>query len=320
MSAMREDRNLSRRARATGHPAVARAAGEFNALAEVLQTSLARVASEAKQVNLVVSRVAAAPQQVAAGLREQGELAAATAAAVGQITAGINQVTAHTQAANDTSLDAARLSEQSEQKARDAVSEMAHVAESVNQSARLIETLSMRSSEVSGIVNVIKDIAEQTNLLALNAAIEAARAGEQGRGFAVVADEVRKLAERTAGATTEISAMIEAIQAEINAAVRNLGAGNEQVNQGVKRAEDVASALSTINAGVQSTLACINDIARATGGHEAASAHVAGSIARIAQMAEQNVAAMLQTAEDVLEVEKMAAKLQTEAGWFKAGI
>ena len=114
--------------------------------------------------------------------------------------------------------------------------------------------------------------------------------------------------------------MIEAIQAEINAAVHNLGAGNEQVNQGVKRAEDVASALSTINAGVQSTLACINDIARATGGHEAAGTHVAGSIARIAQMAEQNAVVMLQAAQDVLEVEQIAAKLHTEAGWFKAGL
>ncbi len=317
IKAMRQDQDLSRRVLVDGHAAIAHTAGEFNALVEILQATMQRVSGEAQQVNLAASRVAGAPGQLAAGLREQGALAAATVVAVERITAGINQVAENTRVATDTSLDSSRLSEQSEKTAREAAREMARIADSVNQSGQRIKTLSMRSSEISGIVKVIKDIAEQTNLLALNAAIEAARAGEQGRGFAVVADEVRKLAERTANATTEISAMIETIQSEINAAVENLGAGNERVNHGVKLSEDVAGALSTINAGVQSALARISDIAQATVGHGAAGAQVAGNIGRIAQMAEQNAAAMSQAAQDALEVVQLAASLQSEAGRFK---
>ena len=318
MNTMRQDFSFARRASAHGHPAVANMTGEFNELMAGIQASLLRVVAEVENVNTVAARVADAPQQIAAGLREQGELAAATAAAVGAMTAGINQVADNARAATEAALDSSRLSEQSGKTAREAAAEMARIADSVNQSAQLIETLSRRSSEISGIVQVIKDIAEQTNLLALNAAIEAARAGEQGRGFAVVADEVRKLAERTAGATTEISAMIEAIQSEINAAVKNLGAGNERVNQGVKLAEDVAGALATINGGVQSALARISDIAQATGGHGAASMQIAGNIERMVRMAGENADAMTRAVEDAREVEQAAAKLQSEAGRYAA--
>jgi methyl-accepting chemotaxis protein len=318
MVTMREDHNFSRRARSHGHPAIAQLAGEFNALISAVQASMQRMLGEVSEVNTAAARVAGAPRQISAGLREQGELAAATAAAVGAMATGINQVAENARAATDASLDSSRLSEQSGKTARDAASEMARIADSVNQSAHLIETLSKRSNEISGIVQVIKDIAEQTNLLALNAAIEAARAGEQGRGFAVVADEVRKLAERTAGATTEISAMIDAIQSEIDAAVKNLGAGNERVSLGVKLAEDVAAALATINNGVQSALARISDIAQATGGHGAASTQIAENIECMVRMAEENAAAVAQASEDAQRVEHAAANLQAEASRFTA--
>jgi methyl-accepting chemotaxis protein len=318
MNVMRDDHNFSRRAGLQGHPAVAQVSGEFNELMVGLQASLQRVLGEVRQVDTVAARVAAAPEQVAAGLREHGDLTAATAAAVGEMTAGINQVAEDARAASDASLDSSRLSEQSGKTAREAAAEMARIADSVNQSSQLIETLSRRSSEISGIVQVIKDIAEQTNLLALNAAIEAARAGEQGRGFAVVADEVRKLAERTAGATTDISAMIDAIQSEINAAVKNLGAGSERVNLGVKLAKDVAGALAAINGGVQSALARISDIAQATGGHGAASAQIAGNFERMMSVAAQNSAAMALAVEDAHQVGEAAAKLRAAAGRFTA--
>jgi len=315
---MRHDHNFTRRAGPQGHAAVAQLSGEFNELMSGIQASLQRMLGEVQQVDAVAARVAATPQCAIAGVREQSELAAATAVAVGAMTAGIHEVAENARAAAGASLDSSRLSEHSGRTAREAATEMARIADSVNQSAHLIETLSRRSSEISGIVQVIKDIAEQTNLLALNAAIEAARAGEQGRGFAVVADEVRKLAERTAGATTEISGMIEAIQAEIDAAVKNLGAGNERVNQGVKLAEDVAGALVTINGGVQSALARISEIARATDVHGTASTRIAGNIERMAAMANENAAAAARTAGDAEQLAQATANLRAEAGRFTA--
>lgn len=317
ISTMRQDRDLSRRAPAHGHDAVAHTAREFNELVEMLQTTVGRINEEVRQVNAAAASVVGASQQIATGFRELGDGAASTAAAAAQISTSIDQVAENTRAATDISLDASRLSEQSEKTARKAACEMARIADSVSRSAQLIETLSLRSNEISGIVKVIKDIADQTNLLALNAAIEAARAGEHGRGFAVVADEVRKLAERTAAATTEISGMIEAIQAEINAAVANLGTGDQRVSPGVKLAEDVAGTLAAINAGAQSALARISDIANAIGGQGVAGRQIAASAERMARMAEQNAAAMSRAAEDAGRLEQIAANLQAEASRFK---
>jgi len=250
------------------------------------------------------------------GAHTQCAAAESTAAAFEQNASSIKQVAEQTRETAEISQQASGLSVRGEQAARETALEMTRIAEAMQESARMISSLSQRSKDISGIVKVIKDIAEQTNLLALNAAIEAARAGEQGRGFAVVADEVRKLAERTASATTEISGMIEAVQSEVTAAVGNLGARNEQIGQAVKLAEQVAGTLAEINEGAIRTQQHIQGITNAATEQGVASSQIAGDIGRIAQMAAQNNTVVAEAANSARYVDELAAKLRDEISRF----
>ena len=197
------------------------------------------------------------------------------------------------------------------------VAEMKQIAESVEQSAKLLEELGRHSDRISAIVNVIKDIADQTNLLALNAAIEAARAGESGRGFAVVADEVRKLAERTAKSTQDIASMIGAIQSGTGQAVASMHAGVERVAGGVELARRAGEAMDKIKAGALRVLQSVSDISLALKEQSAASTEIAANVERIAQMAEENNAAVAETTATAHRMERLAGDLQEDIRRYK---
>jgi len=180
-----------------------------------------------------------------------------------------------------------------------------------------IEGLLERSREIDSIAGVIKEIADQTNLLALNAAIEAARAGEQGRGFAVVADEVRKLAERTTKATAQITEMIGAVQTDTSAAVNSMHAVTPQVALGVEMAGSAAAALREISSDVATTLGNVREVASATAEQSQASTMVAQNVERIAAMVEKSAASVRAANENVRSLESLANELRDSVSKFR---
>ena len=190
-------------------------------------------------------------------------------------------------------------------------------AATVTSAANEIAQLETRTRDISSIIDVIKDVADQTNLLALNAAIEAARAGEQGRGFAVVADEVRKLAERTATSTREISTMIAAIQTDTRGAVATMRAGVEQVGRGVELANQAGAATREIHAGAGQVVTMVNTISSTLHEQSQASAAVAGNVEHIASMAEQNGKAIMGAAAAVEHLHELADTLNHSASQFR---
>jgi methyl-accepting chemotaxis protein len=231
------------------------------------------------------------------------------AAALEQVNASLNGVAGNAVDSQGLSRRTNDLSLQGESVAARAAEETAAIAAAVRDSAHAISSLSVRSDQISQVVKVIRDIADQTNLLALNAAIEAARAGEQGRGFAVVADEVRKLAERTSQATLEIGAMIETIQKETAGAVEGMRGGSERVDQGVRLVREVASALAEIRAAAEQTATKSAEITSAMNEQNSAGQEITNNVERIAQMAEENSAAAARSQQTVDRLDSLARDL-----------
>jgi methyl-accepting chemotaxis protein len=194
---------------------------------------------------------------------------------------------------------------------------MRKIADTVRQTSVSIGNLGEQTTKISSIVKVIKEIADQTNLLALNAAIEAARAGEQGRGFAVVADEVRKLAERTTQSTQEVTKMIDTIQQASHAAVAGMDATVVQVDGGVALAQQAGNAINQIKTESSQVIRTVSEISTALEEQSRASQDIAVHIEKVAQMTEQNSASADQTAGAAGQLAKLADNMQATVNRFK---
>ena len=194
---------------------------------------------------------------------------------------------------------------------------MNNIAERVQNAAATVDALGVRSEQIGAIIGTIEDIADQTNLLALNAAIEAARAGEQGRGFAVVADEVRALAERTTRATKEIGEMIKAIQKETKDAVTSMEQSVAQVEQGTSHASESGRSLQEILDIINNVTEQISQIATAAEEQTATTREISSNVMNLNDLAKQNDHALHETAVAVNDVSRQAEELKGLVGQFK---
>lgn len=296
---------------------LARIATAFNRMNEAMGELLRGARTTADELGQAATQLADSSRQVAGSSASQSDAASAMAAAVEQMTVGINHISDNAQDAQQEASASGRLSTQGSEVVRETIDDINRISEVVQRSADIISDLGKRSAEISAIINTIKEIADQTNLLALNAAIEAARAGEQGRGFAVVADEVRKLAERTTQSTQEITRMIGGIQEGAQQAVQAMEEGVARVGEGVGRAGQAGEAIGQISAGAERTVRAINEISDALREQSSVSTEIAQRVESIAQMAEENTAASATTAETANQLNLLATRLEQDIDRFR---
>ena len=262
-------------------------------------------------------QLSASAEQISRGSSEQAGRASQVATATEEMSQTVIDIARNANNIAASSAETLNLAREGETIVHRSVNEVKEIAQTVDESASLVRSLGERSKHIGEIVNVINDIADQTNLLALNAAIEAARAGEQGRGFAVVADEVRKLAERTALATSEISDMIKANTDEVFRAVDSMENASSKVNAGVELSSQAGGALEVIVKKADELQIMVQQIASATEEMSATAEEVSKDIEQIALVSKESSSSSEQTTQAALELSSLSTNLQTTVGEFR---
>ncbi|WP_298399073.1 methyl-accepting chemotaxis protein [uncultured Azonexus sp.] len=286
-------------------------------MTQALRKMVSEINSDANRLVDNAEHIATASEEVARAAEHQSDATSAMAAAIEELTVSSNHISDSARDTSQDSVAAVELSGQGSARVDQASQAIQQISETVSDASNRIHALEERAKQISSIANVIKDIAGQTNLLALNAAIEAARAGEQGRGFAVVADEVRKLAERTSLATTEIEQMIVGIQGDTVGAVEAMNAALPEVQQGVALASSASESLRAIEDGARRTLERIGEVADATKEQSSASTSIAQRVEQIANMVEETTQTIRGTASTAHQLQEIAVNLKQLISRFK---
>ncbi|WP_230971453.1 methyl-accepting chemotaxis protein [Nitrogeniibacter aestuarii] len=282
-----------------------------------LSTMIARLRDNINDLNRSAKVLEASAGSSEQASTEQSDAATHMAASVEQLSVSIDHLGERAHDANEVSKASSSQLDESGKIIQNAADEMRTIAGAVTETAKTISELEGYSDQISSIVGVIRAIADQTNLLALNAAIEAARAGEQGRGFAVVADEVRDLAERTANSTREITDTIEKIQHGTHRAVEDMRSGVTKVDEGVKLTQAAGASVSTIRQGADQVANSVADITSILVEQSGATRDIAASIERVASSAEQSRTMVVETARSARSLADMSRTLEEMVSGFR---
>ena len=305
-------RDFTRRVDAKGQDEVADTGRALNTLLEQVQSSFQQFRTQTEQVSDAASRLASAAHQVASGSDDQSEASASMAAAIEELTVSISHVSDRSNEASTLVVHAGAVARNGGEVIGQTLTDIRRIETAVKEAAEIVARLDAGSAKINAVVAVIKEVADQTNLLALNAAIEAARAGEQGRGFAVVADEVRKLAERTAQSTQEITSTMTTMQSDASNAVKGMMTAVDQVNKGVEHTREAEHAVREIESGSSQTIGMVNEISEAIREQSSASSIIAQKVERIAQMSEENSAAAGTTSSTASDLNNLASAMRSE--------
>ncbi|MDW5416068.1 methyl-accepting chemotaxis protein [Iodobacter sp. CM08] len=309
--------DLTRKIEIDGNDEIAATAQAFNRFTDQLRNMFIDIRKETENLTTGIGSINSVLNDLANDSQRLSDLSASNAATIEEITVSISHIADNSRDANQLVTSTGALSGQSAATVKEVANEVGKSAREVSDLSNLLDRLNQRAQDISGIIRVIKEIADQTNLLALNAAIEAARAGEQGRGFAVVADEVRKLAERTSSATIEITGMIEGIRGETGIAVNNMQTTITAVQSGVNLSEQAATNIGTIRENMDEVMAKIGEIAHATLEQQNATTAMAQSAENITNQMQQSDANLQNATRTVHDLNQLAAFLREQFGRFK---
>ncbi|NTW80044.1 MAG: methyl-accepting chemotaxis protein [Geobacteraceae bacterium] len=309
--------DLTKRLTYNGKDELGAICSSFNLFIEKLRNIISQISSTSSQVASAAVQLNATAEQIATGAEEVAAQAGTVATAGEEMSATSGDIAQNCQMAAEGAQRASHTAQNGAAVVEKTVRVMGQIAEKVQESAKTVESLGSRSDQIGAIIGTIEDIADQTNLLALNAAIEAARAGEQGRGFAVVADEVRALAERTTRATREIGEMIKSIQKETKDAVAAMEQGVHQVETGTEEAAKSGQALQDILQQVNDVAMQVNQIATAAEEQTATTSEISSNMQQITEVVQQTSHGAHESATAASQLSGNAEELQRLVRQFK---
>jgi methyl-accepting chemotaxis protein len=309
--------DLTRRLEVKGRDEIGEASSVFNEMMVKFSDLVRQVGDSAGRVSSAAHGLTISANKVSDGSRRQDEMSTAAADAVDNVVSSISEIAQNTERVHEQSRESERRSSEGNQSLSRLIGEVGQVESTVKQIAESVNQFVTSTAAITNMTREVKDIADQTNLLALNAAIEAARAGEQGRGFAVVADEVRKLAEKSSASASEIDSITRSLTQQSDAVATAIENGLAHIASSQKSVETVAEVLASASSSVTEVGSGLDSIAAATEEQRRVFTDVAHNIEAIAAMARENSTAVEQTSASARQLEDLANNLQSAVGRFK---